>query len=209
MEEIREQPAMEQAEVSSETSEECAESEAGSQIVRQVEEPEQSEFGKFKSLEALVSAYNNLEAEFTKKCQRLSELEKDKTEAEPERNWSLEEQKFLSQNSDAAEYIGEIKALIENDTSLQKTSQPFESAWAKIFLSHITERKDGDPIVDRYILSNDAIQEKVVQNYLNALKQQNSPLVISSQGGQRVSSVANDTPSSLQDAREMMEKMFS
>ena len=32
-------------------------------------------FGKFKSAEALLSAYNSLQAEFTKRCQRIKELE--------------------------------------------------------------------------------------------------------------------------------------
>ena len=34
-------------------------------------------YGKFKSAEALLSAYNSLQAEFTKRCQRIKELEKD------------------------------------------------------------------------------------------------------------------------------------
>ncbi|MCQ2387236.1 MAG: hypothetical protein MJ066_02170 [Clostridia bacterium] len=32
-------------------------------------------FGKFKNAEALFSAYNSLQAEFTKRCQRVKELE--------------------------------------------------------------------------------------------------------------------------------------
>jgi len=36
-----------------------------------------SPIGKFKSVDALYSAYNNLQAEFTKKCQKLSELQKE------------------------------------------------------------------------------------------------------------------------------------
>ena len=32
-------------------------------------------YGKFKSAEALLSAYNSLQAEFTKRCQRIKELE--------------------------------------------------------------------------------------------------------------------------------------
>ena len=35
-----------------------------------------SPIGKFNSPESLLEAYNNLQREFTKKCQRLSELEK-------------------------------------------------------------------------------------------------------------------------------------
>ncbi len=45
-------------------------------------------YGKFKSAEALLSAYNSLQAEFTKRCQRIKELEatanKDNTLAEKE-----------------------------------------------------------------------------------------------------------------------------
>ncbi len=32
-------------------------------------------YGKFKSADALLSAYNSLQAEFTKRCQRIKELE--------------------------------------------------------------------------------------------------------------------------------------
>ncbi len=35
----------------------------------------QASFGKFKDVNALLTAYNNLEAEFTKRCQKVKELE--------------------------------------------------------------------------------------------------------------------------------------
>ncbi|MBQ8748951.1 MAG: hypothetical protein IJZ29_00560 [Clostridia bacterium] len=35
-----------------------------------------SSFGKFKTADALVNAYNNLQAEFTRRCQRIKSLEK-------------------------------------------------------------------------------------------------------------------------------------
>lgn len=47
------------------------------QEVRQsIDMPEGSSLGKFKSEQSLLEAYNNLQAEFTRKCQKLSELEK-------------------------------------------------------------------------------------------------------------------------------------
>lgn len=39
--------------------------------------------GKFKSVDALLAAYNSLEAEFTRRSQRLKELERAATEAAP------------------------------------------------------------------------------------------------------------------------------
>ena len=36
---------------------------------------EEVSLGKFKDVKALIHAYNSLEAEFTKRCQRIKELE--------------------------------------------------------------------------------------------------------------------------------------
>ena len=38
--------------------------------------------GKFKDVEALLSAYNSLQSEFTKRCQRIKELESEKIAVE-------------------------------------------------------------------------------------------------------------------------------
>ena len=48
--------------------------------MEELEQPTQNlgskeDFGKFKDAESLLKAYNNLEAEFTKKSQRLAEIE--------------------------------------------------------------------------------------------------------------------------------------
>ncbi len=212
--ELREQPAEELANVSIETEGDSAVSEAGSQNndieYRQVERPDEGEFGKFKSASALLEAYTNLQAEFTKKCQKLSQLEKDKTE-ETVLEQNLEEQfsQFLSKNGEAAVYADEIKDLVESDPSLQKVASPFDVAWAKVVLSHVSGQKASDPIINRYILSSDEIKQKVVENYLDALKGQNSPIIISSQKGERVSSTVPDTPTSLKEAKARVEKLFS
>ncbi|MBR1984914.1 MAG: hypothetical protein IKA31_04150, partial [Clostridia bacterium] len=41
-----------------------------------VEEQTNGSLGKFKDAESLLTAYNNLQAEFTRKCQKLKEFEK-------------------------------------------------------------------------------------------------------------------------------------
>lgn len=211
-EELREQPTMEPANVSIETQGIRAESEVGSQTnsVRQAT-PEREDFGKFKSAEDLLQAYNNLEAEFTKKCQRLSALEKEKSDqALPEINIDEELESFLLKNADARQFSEEIKNYVQAD-GLQRVDKPFEAAWAKVVLDHISSsvNKAGDPIVNRYVLSNEEIENKIVENYLNALKEQKTPMVLSSQKGERVSSVTPGTPSSLNEAKAMVEKMFS
>ena len=71
MEENREQPIIMPATALNAAEENSAMSEIGSQ---------NGELGKFKNSKALLDAYNNLQSEFTKKCQMLSQLQKDKTD---------------------------------------------------------------------------------------------------------------------------------
>ncbi|MDE6583283.1 MAG: hypothetical protein K2K31_01370, partial [Clostridia bacterium] len=67
--------------------------------------------GKFKSVEDLYNAYNNLQSEFTRKCQRLSELEKDKTVSiTAEEKLDADFKQFLLDNQEAFAYADEIKA---------------------------------------------------------------------------------------------------
>ena len=56
-------------------------------------------YGKFKDATALLNAYNSLEAEFTKRCQRVKELEsalqsaeKEKTPTESQANTDTEKE---------------------------------------------------------------------------------------------------------------------
>ena len=67
MEENREQPIIMPATALNAAEENSAMSEIGSQ---------NGELGKFKNSKALLDAYNNLQSEFTKKCQMLSQLQK-------------------------------------------------------------------------------------------------------------------------------------
>ena len=65
-----------------------------------------SQFGKFKDANSLLTAYNNLQAEFTKKCQKLSELEKEKLQEVENNNipifdkedWQTKVSTFLNSN---------------------------------------------------------------------------------------------------------------
>ncbi len=217
-EENREQPTIEPANVINITNEEGAVSEVGSQ----------GNLGKFKSADKLLEAYNNLQSEFTKKCQLLSQLQRDKMEQNlTENSTDMVEQKnnenfteatssenlpnedlalFLEANADAKNFEEEIKQKVDSSSQ-----DPYQVAWARVVLDHITssKQKESDPIVNKYILSDSQVRNQIIQDYLNDLAKQQTPYVISSQGGERVSSVDFDTPSSLAEAKEIINKMFS
>lgn len=188
------------------------------------------ELGKFKSVQALMDAYNSLQAEFTKKCQALSELKKDKTEEvsinavteemksvksendekieSKENTFEEEMEQFLLENDEAKEYAEEIKEKISQ--SAPNNSSPYEVAWAKVLLGHL---KDGDEqsdkVINQYVLSNENVKNRIIESYLQELSSSKPPLVMSSQSGERVSGVIPDTPKSLSEAKKLVNKMFS
>lgn len=228
MEEIREQPNSEPATALDPAIENSAESEIGSQAL---------DLGKFKDAQALLDAYNNLQAEFTKKSQQLSKLKQDKMGEEkkeltdeksenlhennenfPKNNENSVENEELSQNIDedlssfleknsmAESYTEEIKSHY-----LDKNQNPFERAWASVILSHIKQDGDktNDPIINQYILSDENVKNKIIENYLTELSASRPPVMMSSQSGERLSEVKRDSPKTLAEAKEMVGKMFS
>jgi cell fate (sporulation/competence/biofilm development) regulator YlbF (YheA/YmcA/DUF963 family) len=207
MEENREQPTIMQADSVGTEIEERAGGEVGSQ-------KDMSELGKFKSAKALLDAYNTLEKEFTRKCQRISELEKDKTEnstseIKTELDLDVEINKFLSEHSDASWAVDEIKEKVNSDQSLKTLPNPIEVAWNSVVTNHLSDIKPNDPILNKYVLSDEEIKKVIIENYLQTLKEQKPPIVISSQRGERVSGVMPDAPKTLQEAKVLVNKMFS
>ena len=198
--EEREQPTMEPANVLNETEEKSAVSEVGSQ--------QQADLGKFKSVEDLMDAYNSLQSEFTKKCQLLSQTLKDKTENEGQEGQTFNESsfnQFLEENDKAKNYADEIKNLVS-----EKGSASFEDAWGRAILNHLNNDKNNssDPLINQYVLSNEELKNKVIEDYLERLKGANSPYIMSSSGGERLSSVLPDNPTSLEEAKVLTRKMF-
>ena len=203
MEENREQPMEEQTNALNKAEDESVASDIGSQNTDSA-----GEYGKFKSPEALLDAYNNLEKEFTRKCQRLSELEKDKTE---ENEISLEDKfsQFLSENTDAIGYSEEIMKIAQTDDKIKSLQDPFMAAWCKVLCEDVLHRASaGDYCLNKYVLSSEEIQHKIVEDYLGKLREQKNPVVISSSSGERVSSAEIEHPSTLEEEKQLVDKMF-
>ena len=203
MEENREQPMEEQTNALNKAEDESVASDIGSQNTDSA-----GEYGKFKSPEALLDAYNNLEKEFTRKCQRLSELEKDKAE---ENEISLEDKfsQFLLENTDAIGYSEEIMKIAQTDDKIKSLQDPFMAAWCKVICEDVLHKASaGDYCLNKYVLSSEEIQHKIVEDYLGKLREQKNPVVISSSSGERVSSAEIEHPSTLEEAKQLVDKMF-
>lgn len=177
---------------------------------QQTENSEGSIYGKFKDAQTLLDAYNSLEAEFTRKSQKLAEFQKKQNEnAVFSNNDSLEN--ILSDPTDLEKYKKEVAEIIDNDKDI--SSLPNRNLVALKIIKE-AERRTADSLnnpdyVDKYIESNDKIKEKIISNYLSSLNESPSaPKVISGNSSNIYFSPSLNMPKTLKDAGEILSKML-
>ena len=187
---------------------------------------EGSPYGKFSCAEDLVNAYNNLQAEFTRKCQKLSEIQKEFAEKEiketskdetenvspayENENWRTRVAEFLMQNEQAKEFSREISNEILNDKNLQNLPDMLEIAWGRVLpKNYKTPDKlaSESSFMEKFVLSNDDVKKKVIGNYLDEIRK--APPVIGSgiKGGISLLTKTSK-PNNLNDAKALAEKFF-
>ena len=117
--------------------------------------------GKFKSVDDLFEAYNNLQAEFTRKSQRLSELEKDKmSESSQDNVIENKFQTFLSKNQEAVVYADEIKSRAMQSESLKNDDACFDIVWAEMLYEKLSSpNKAKEPIVQNLVLKDEELKK--------------------------------------------------
>lgn len=174
-----------------------------------------SQLGKFKDAESLLSAYNSLQAEFTRKCQRLSELEKNEQKVEPifcKSDWQSKVSNFLAENQDAKKFASEISQEILSNPSLQNSENALDIAWAKVVSKKYKSPDDvinDDKFVNDFVLSNEQIKQKVLSKYIKDIESRKiPPLVTSSQGGD-IAFPTSKKANTLSEARELVEAIFN
>lgn len=134
--------------------------------------------GKFKSQEALLNAYNSLEAEFTKRSQQLKELKK--TEA-PERDWDKEVKGLLEDYPVAKDMIGQIEAEIKNRPELLSKNNTLELALLSCLTrTPVKPEKLNDTELFEEVKANENVMSKLIGDYFD--KVPSAPRTISGGG---------------------------
>ena len=116
---------------------------AAADIDEGIKEDKGSPLGKFKDSEALLDAYNELQSEFTRKCQKLSDTEKklqDVTSSstgkeEDNQNkfaWEDKIDEFLQSHKNASSLVEDITAEIINDDTLRNSEDGLEKAYSRV-----------------------------------------------------------------------------
>lgn len=196
----------------------------------QTQEKTGSQIGKFNSPESLLEAYNNLQREFTKKCQKLSEYEKqnvDNTRSDTSQNeetkdivpafesvsWRSHVADFLRENEHAKDFSKEISFEILNDPNLQKSDNMLEIAWSRVLAKNYKTPEQiatDNNFIENFVLNNEEVKKQVFSNYMNQLNSNVSPNLIGNgfRGGRSTASISTNKPNSLDDAGNLALKFF-
>ena len=177
-----------------------------------------SQLGKFKDAESLLSAYNNLQAEFTRKCQKLSELEKQNEQSTKEEkpvfddeNWQNKVSNFLQEHKDAKKFASEISQEILTNPKLKNNENALELAWAKIVSQKykLPETVLGDDkFVEDFVLNNEQIKQKILNSYIKNIENNKvPPFVTASQGG-NIAFPSAKKATTLSEAKQLVEAIF-
>lgn len=142
------------------------------------------EYGKFKDAESLLKAYNNLEAEFTKKSQKLAVLESENEKTLNQITKKAEQEKRVDEFVSKFEIVKPFSSALKESLAESEDCDIKEEAIrliSKTYKSAKDYSQDSE-FLNNYIFSNQEIKDKIVKDYLSKVTQ-NSPIKVESGAG--------------------------
>ena len=171
---------------------------------------EDSMLGKFKDAKTLLDAYNSLQAEFTRKSQKLAEFQK-----ENEKNAIFQQPENIDEilkdeTTDKEKYkkeITEIVSKLQFDNLPNKYQVAFNIA--KTIEQKVAENLNNSQFVDTYLKSNTGVKNDIITEYLSTLNNISlAPTVVAENPSTIHFSNLNSNPKTLKEAGEIFSKML-
>lgn len=169
---------------------------------------------KFKNAKALMEAYKSLQSEFTKKCQKLSEYEKQQDNAKVpcfrRDDWQNQISEFFDKNPEAKIYGEQIVNEIISDNDLALSVSPLVSAYNRVVKKQLSDKenflKDENNLVE-FVLKNEQILSKILKK--SGENVHFSPKLISSNIGSAHIVTPNLSAKNLDEAKQIFKKMLN
>ena len=171
--------------------------------------------GKFKSVEALKNAYDALQKEFTKKCQKLSQLTKAEDNSSDKASSVQVDETSLAQPSAAEVGLPADEPLNEKTSDFSSgevlPSGECEDADDPENKRHVSRETDesfslDDDFVEKYVLNNARLLDIVLEKYLRRITIPAAPQLIGATGAMGLAPTVR--PNSVKEAGEMAERLF-
>jgi len=128
--------------------------------------------GKFKDVESLMKAYNSLQAEFTKKSQRLSELEGERKPHLQQEKINATIDELFKKYSIAEPFKAKLKdnlADLDSDDIEKVAEQNLIKLLAENFKTPEEMVMDKEFLAN-FIFNNNEVKETIIKEYLDKLK---------------------------------------
>ena len=148
------------------------------------------EIGKFKNPEELLRAYGLLEKEFTKKSQRLKELENTiATPFKTEEDWKVAVDKFFERTPSAKPFARDIARKIIESPELKQDKNCLNIALMQVLIDKFRTpeqlMQDGQFLND-YVLQSSKVKDAIISTYLKDIREGQPPKTLSADGLQCV-----------------------
>ena len=165
--------------------------------------------GKFKTVDSLERAYENLEKEFTKKCQQLKELENKKSESDNANapqytlsGWQEKVKDFFNQNPKAKQFVDEISEVLSSDKVLASKENSLELAYGRILNNKYQTAEqliNDEQFIENVIINNQQIKQRIINNYLSEITN-NKTVPLMGNGGGNIPLSKTSKPTTLKEA---------
>jgi len=171
---------------------------------------EGSIYGKFKDAKTLLDAYNSLQAEFTRKSQKLAEFQKENENIAVFNKEDSLDEVLKDETTDKEKYKKEITEIL-SENELDNLPNKYHVAFkiAKTVEQKIADNLNNIQFIDEYLTKNTSLKEKIIGEYLSSLNNISTPpKMISGNPSTIHYSNTITQPKTLREAGEIFSKML-
>lgn len=164
-------------------------------------------FGKFKNPSELYKAYCELEREFTKRSQKLKQLESEQGGFASEEQWREAVDKFFNETPSAKSFAKEIACKIMEEPQLKNDRNCLSVALTRVLLDKFKSpeelMQDGQ-FLEKYVFGSKDVKDRIVSEYLSSVRNGQPPIILVENGTQCVAPSLK--PRTIQEAGMMFLK---
>lgn len=172
-----------------------------------INKKQENKFGKFANPQELYKAYLELEKEFTRRSQKLKELEGNEVAFKNEEEWKSAADKFFELAPSARKFARDIAQEIYSRPELKRDKNCFLIAFGEVMAKKFRTPQqllDDGQFVEQFVLGNKKVKDAIIGDYLEALRLNAPPKTMQSGGMQCVAPLK--TPRTVEEAGSMFLK---
>jgi len=177
--------------------------------VSQITDNGSIKLGKFKDAESLLKAYNSLQTEFTKKSQRLSELENSNTEFTREEKINQAIKELEENHNIAQKFSQDIKMAVKNIDSADYRHIVKEELLKNLEKNYKTANEyiADEQFLNDYVYNNQTVRDNIIRDYLSNLTN-TSPVRVVSKISSSIPISPPNTPVTIQEAGKLAKNII-